>query len=96
MQCSCGIVPLVVATIYLIVDVTILNIGICIEVFCQTIIGFKVYVTIVLGTFVTVVFVSSIESTDVVLYPKNLTEVVALVTVERSAQRGCNLVALIV
>ena len=90
MQCPCGVVPFVVAAVNLVAYVAILNIGVCVQIFRQTIVGLKLYVAVVLTAFVTIILVVGIERSDVIFHPKDVAEMVALVAVERSAYGGCD------
>ena len=81
MQCTFCIVPLVVAAVYLVTYMAVLQIGIYVETSGQAVVGFKVYVGIVLCSVVAVVFMVWLKVADVFLYPQHMTEVPSEVAV---------------
>ena len=81
LQRACGIVPLVVAAVYLVSYMTVLHVGIEIQAIGNTPVSLQVYIAIVLGSVVAVVFVSGLQVADMFLYPQDLSEVSSEVTV---------------
>ena len=81
-------IPFIIRTFYLILDMTILHIGIHVQSIGQLVIGFQIDIPVVLRSFVTVVFMIGRQCSDVILYPKNLSEMISFVTVHSATQCG--------
>ena len=80
-------VPFVVGTLYPIVDVAILHIGIYIQLISQSVIGFQIDVSIRFSTFVAVIFMVGAYLSLIVFHPKHPTEMMPVVVIEPTTQR---------
>ena len=88
-------IPFVVHTFYLILDMTILHIGIHVQSVGQLIIGFQVNISVVLCSLVAVIFMFRFQHPDVILHPKHLPEMITFVTIESTAQCSIQMLILI-
>ena len=85
------IIVLVIVTVYLIVDVAVLQVGIRVEACHQVVVGFQIEVPVRLFGFVTVIFVVGQQLADIVLHPDHPSEVPSVVVVQCAAQRSVQL-----
>ena len=79
-------IPFIIHPFYLILDMTILHIGIHVQSVGQLIIGFQVDIPVVLCSLVAVIFMFRLQHPDVILYPKYLSEMISFVTIESTTQ----------
>ena len=75
-------VVLVVQSVYLVVDVAVLQVEVGAEAAYQFIIDFQINISVVLYGVVAVVVVVGVQFADIVLYPKHFSEVVAVIAVQ--------------
>ena len=80
------VVKLIVVAVYLIVDVAVLQVGVCIEPRHQVIVGFQIEVAVRLLRFIPVVFVVGEQFADVVFHPDHPSEVPSVIMVQRTSQ----------
>ena len=88
--CAGCVVPFVVVSVDAVVNVSVLYVGVYVYASYRAIVGSHIYVGIVLCTVVTVIFVVGVQVAQVLLYPQNLPEMVAIVAVGSTADNGCN------
>ena len=74
---------------------TILHIGIHVQSVGQLIIGFQVNISVVLRSFVAVIFMFRLQHANVILHPKHLPEMITFVTVESTTQCSIQMLILI-
>ena len=78
-------VVLVVQSVYLGVDVAVLQVEVGAEAAYQFIIDFQINISVILCGVVAVVVVVGVQFADIVLYPKHFSEVVAVIAVQCTA-----------
>ena len=78
-------VVLVVQSVYLVVDVAVLQVEVGAEAAYQFIIGFQINIAVILCGVVAVVVVVGVQFADIVLYPKHFSKVVAVIAIQCTA-----------
>ena len=88
-------IPFIIHPFYLILDMTILHIGIHVQSVGQLIIGFQVNIPVVLCSLVAVIFMFRLQHPDVILHPNYLPEMITFVTIESTTQCSIQMLILI-